>query len=150
MSNIAVSTSNLTKSFNGHKSVDNLSLSIPQGCIYGLLGPNGAGKTTTIRMLLGLIRPDGGDVHIFGQNLSFYREAILKNVGSLIETPSYYANLNAWENLKIICMMKQINTDEINPILDLVGLQNCGKKRWVNFPWYETAVGHSRGSYWWT
>ncbi len=129
MSNIAVDTSNLSKSFNGHKAVDNLSISIPQGCIFGLLGPNGAGKTTTIRMLLGLIRPDGGNVNIFGQDISSNREAILKSVGALIETPSYYGNLTAWENLKIVCMLKQLSTEKINYILDLVGLHDCGKKK---------------------
>ncbi|GKU26679.1 ABC transporter ATP-binding protein [Clostridium folliculivorans] len=133
MSAIAVNTRDLCKSFNRCKAVDNLSLSIQQGCIFGLLGPNGAGKTTTIRMLLGLIRPDSGSVHIFGQDISSNREAILKDVGALIETPSFYGNLNAWDNLKIVCLMKQLSTDKINPILKLVGLHNCGKKRVSKF-----------------
>ncbi|MBI6030476.1 ABC transporter ATP-binding protein [Clostridium perfringens] len=129
MNDIVLSTNNLQKSFNKKIVVKNLCLSIPKGCIFGLLGPNGVGKTTTIRMILGLIHPDNGCVKIFNEEISSNREKILKNVGAMVETPSFYGNLNAWENLKIVCLMKQISTEHINSTLELVGLQNCGKKK---------------------
>ncbi|CBZ02432.1 ABC transporter ATP-binding protein [Clostridium botulinum] len=133
MSNIVVNTNNLQKSFNKKIVVKNLCLRIPKGCIFGLLGPNGVGKTTTIRMILGLIRPDNGSVEIFGKDISSNREAILKNIGAMVETPSFYGNLNAWENLKIVCLMKQISTEHINSTLELVGLENCAEKKVSKF-----------------
>lgn len=133
MRDIIVSINRLQKSFNKKLVVDNLSLSIPEGCVFGLLGPNGAGKTTTIRMILSLIRPDDGSIEIFGKNISSNREFILKNVGAMVESPSFYGNLSAWENLKIVCLMKQIGIEHINPTLKLVGLQDCGKKRVSKF-----------------
>ncbi len=133
MSNIVVNTNNLQKSFNKKIVVENLCLRIPKGCIFGLLGPNGVGKTTTIRMILGLIRPDHGSVEIFGKDISSNREAILKNMGAMVETPSFYGNLNAWENLKIVCLMKQISTEHINSTLELVGLENCAEKKVSKF-----------------
>lgn len=133
MSDIVVTTNNLQKSFKKKIVVDNLCLRIPKGCIFGLLGPNGVGKTTTIRMLLGLIYPDKGSIEIFGKDISSNREAILKNIGAMVEAPSFYGNLNAWENLKIVCLMKQISTEHINATLDLVGLQNCAKKKVSKF-----------------
>lgn len=133
MSDTVINIKNLKKSFNKKIVVENLCLEIPKGCIFGLLGPNGVGKTTTIRMILGLISPDSGNVEIFGKSISANREFVLKNIGSMVESPSFYGNLNAWENLKVICLMKEISTDYINSTLDIVGLQNCGKKKVNNF-----------------
>ncbi|MCB2356534.1 ABC transporter ATP-binding protein [Clostridium estertheticum] len=133
MSDIVVNTNNLQKSFNKKIVVENLCLRIPKGCIFGLLGPNGVGKTTTIRMLLGLIYPDNGTIEIFGKDISSNRESILKDIGAMVESPSFYGNLNAWENLKIVCLMKQINTEHINATLELVGLKDCAKKKVSNF-----------------
>ena len=79
-----------------------MDLQIPRGESYGVLGPNGAGKTTTIRMLLGLTRPTSGSVHIFGKDLKEDRLNILRKVGSLVENPSYYPHLTAYENLEAL------------------------------------------------
>ncbi|MBC8080779.1 MAG: ABC transporter ATP-binding protein [Gorillibacterium sp.] len=101
MNEMVIETSGLTKHYGQRKAVDHIHLQIRKGDIYGFLGPNGAGKTTTIRMLLGLIRPTEGTVHVFGKDLRKERLAILGKVGSLVESPSYYAHLTARENLEV-------------------------------------------------
>lgn len=94
-----VLTKNLTKKFGKETSVSGLEMKIKKGQIYGFLGPNGAGKTTTIRMLLGLIKPTKGDIQLFGQDIRKHRLQILRRIGSLVESPSYYGNLTGRENL---------------------------------------------------
>lgn len=129
MNNIIINIKNLQKSYKKNIIVEDLNLKVHEGCIYGLLGHNGAGKTTTIRMILGLISPDKGEIEIFGQKFASNREMILKDIGSMVETPSFYGNLTARENLKIVCLMKNINFSQIDETLDLVGLGNyVGKK----------------------
>ena len=129
MNNIIVNIKNLQKSYKKNIIVEDLNLKIYEGCIYGLLGHNGAGKTTTIRMILGLISPDKGEIEIFGQKFTSNREMILKDIGSMVETPSFYGNLTARENLKIVCLMKNINSSQIDETLDLVGLGDCSSKK---------------------
>jgi ABC-type multidrug transport system ATPase subunit len=85
---LTITTQQLTRRFGDVIAVEALDLQVPRGSVYGFLGPNGAGKTTTIRMLLGLIRPDDGEVHIFGQSLRQNRLPILRQVGALVESPS--------------------------------------------------------------
>ncbi|MED4730940.1 ABC transporter ATP-binding protein [Aneurinibacillus migulanus] len=103
-------------------SVNNVNLKVPQGEIYGFLGPNGAGKTTTIRMLLGLIKPTRGEIIIFGKELSENRIPILKRVGSLVESPSYYGHLSGRQNLKVLARLLQLPDKRIDEVLDLVRL----------------------------
>ena len=81
--------------------MNSVDLQVPKGGIYGFLGPNGAGKSTTIRMLLGLIKETKGQVKVFGKSIKEERLAILKRVGSMVETPSYYGHLTAYENLEV-------------------------------------------------
>ena len=122
MSRYIVETKNLVKVFNKVKSVDNVNLKIKEGEIYGFLGPNGAGKSTTIKMLLGLIRANSGEVYIFGKSIKENREEILKNIGALVESPSYYGHLTAYENLDILKRMLKLNKEEIEEKLKLVNL----------------------------
>ncbi len=122
-------TTNLAKRYKEEYAVKNLTLSIPTGCVYGFLGPNGSGKTTTMKMMLGLIHSTNGSVEVMGQTLnSKNRLQILSNMGSLIESPSYYGHLTASENLEITCLLKNIPRGEITEILKVVGLENTGKK----------------------
>ncbi len=100
-SNYMIETKALTRRFGRKLAVDRLDLLVPAGSVYGFLGPNGAGKTTTIRMLLGLIRPDNGQVCIFARPLARNKMAILANIGALVETPSLYPNLTGRENLEV-------------------------------------------------
>ncbi|GGA49546.1 ABC transporter ATP-binding protein [Paenibacillus physcomitrellae] len=128
MNDFVIQTRGLTKTYKGRAAVDSLNLSIPKGEIYGFLGPNGAGKTTTIRMLLGLIRPTSGSVKIFGKDLRKERLSILKKVGSLVESPSYYGHLNAIENLEAIRRILEVPKSRIAEVLDIVSLTKEAKR----------------------
>lgn len=134
MEQYTIETKQLTKSYHGKLAVDHLDLRIPGGSIYGFLGPNGAGKSTTMKMLLGLISRDGGTIRIHGQELNDHsRISILKQVGSLIENPSYYGNLTAYENLQISCMLRGLPFQEIDRVLSIVRLQNQKKKKTAHY-----------------
>lgn len=120
---------------NGQIAVNNVSLRIPKGCIYGFLGPNGAGKTTTIRLILQLIKAQRGEIKIF--NTSFNetknRKNIFARVGSMVEMPSLYAHLTAIENLTIWTKMFNCSPKRIEEVLQIVGLADVGKKKTGNF-----------------
>lgn len=96
MSN-AIETRNLCRAFGGVTAVDGIDLTVPEGSVFGFLGPNGAGKTTTIRMLLGLIAPDAGDISLNGANLGASRSTALSGVGAIVESPALYPNLTGRE-----------------------------------------------------
>ncbi|MBM7585187.1 ABC-2 type transport system ATP-binding protein [Bacillus pakistanensis] len=123
-----IQTTNLTKSFKSSKAVVGLNMQLPQGEIYGFLGPNGAGKTTTIRMLLGLMRPSHGSIRIFDQELKKNKRRILKQVGSLVESPSYYGHLTANENLEVTRKILNVPQSRINEVLEIVRLTNSANK----------------------
>ncbi|MCT1902415.1 ABC transporter ATP-binding protein [Oceanobacillus sojae] len=124
-----VETKHLTKSFGKEKAVSNLEMKIPKGEIYGFLGPNGAGKTTTIRMLLGLMRPTSGSVQLFGKDMKNNRIEILKNVGSLVENPSYYPHLTAKENLEASRKILNVPKKRIDEVLQQVRLHGVANKK---------------------
>lgn len=124
-----VKTKNLTKKFGREIVVTGLDMEIRKGEIYGFLGPNGAGKTTTIRMLLGLMKPTYGNIKIFQQDLNKERIKILKNVGSLVEDPSYYPHLTARENLEALRKILGVKKSRIDEVLDIVQLTDVGNKR---------------------
>lgn len=124
-----VETDGLTKAFGRDKAVDGVNLRIAQGDIYGFLGPNGAGKTTTIRLLLGLMRPTRGKVRIFGKEMAKERIAILRKVGSLVESPSYYPHLTARENLEALRIVRNVPKSRIDDVLELVRLTDAANKK---------------------
>src|SRR5262245_37852745 len=99
MENHLIETRGLTRRFGTQLAVNDLNLSVPEAGVYGFLGPNGAGKTTAIRMLLGLIRPDAGEVLLFGAPLAGNRQSLMRRVGALVESPSLYPHLTGRENL---------------------------------------------------
>lgn len=103
-----VEVCNLTKRFNGFTAVDNISFEIKEGEILGLLGPNGAGKTTTIHMLLGLITPTLGSIHMFGMDLAKERETILRQVNFSSTYISMPFSLTVEENLKVIARLYEL------------------------------------------
>ena len=126
----AVQTQNLTKEYNKTLCVDHIDLRIPEGSIYGFLGPNGAGKSTTMKMLLGLVKPTEGKAQILGQTLNDKnRLEILKETGSLIESPSYYAHLTGRENLQIVCLLKQVPEKRIDEVLHIVRMEKQQNKK---------------------
>ncbi|KAB8137719.1 ATP-binding cassette domain-containing protein, partial [Gracilibacillus oryzae] len=128
-----IETNNLTKRFGKEQAVAGIEMKVPKGEIYGFLGPNGAGKTTTIRMLLGLMRPTSGSIHIFQQDLKKERINILKKVGSLVENPSYYPHLTAYENLEALRKILGVPKARIKEVLEIVRLQDVAKKKVKGF-----------------
>ncbi|RFU63017.1 ABC transporter ATP-binding protein [Peribacillus glennii] len=122
MKEIIVQTTDLVKKFKGRPAVKSVNLSIEKGEIYGFLGPNGAGKTTTIRMLLGLMKPDSGTIELFGKNVKRSHLEALKKIGSLVESPSYYAHLTARENLEAIRKLIYVPKSRIDEVLSIVRL----------------------------
>jgi ABC-2 type transport system ATP-binding protein len=129
-----VQTNQLSYSFaTNDKVLNNISLQVPTGSIYGFLGPNGAGKTTTLRLLLGLLRKQQGDILIFNKHLQKNRTAILKSIGSLIESPSLYGHLTALENLQLQQKLYQCPKENMGKVLQTVGLASTGKKKTSQF-----------------
>ncbi len=124
----AIWTQGLTKSYGDFTAVENLELKVPAGKVYGFLGRNGSGKTTTIRMIMGLIKPNGGYIKIFGNEISRNRAEYLQDIGAIIETPGFYGNLSAYENLEITANMFKVEKNRIKEVLETVGLSNIGDK----------------------
>lgn len=124
-----VTTIGLCKRYGSETCVDHLALKVPQGAVYGFLGPNGAGKTTTLKMLLGLVHPSAGNMRLLGHELTpRTRLAVLREVGSLIESPSYYGHLTARENLEIVRRLRGLPAEEIDEALRTVRLDGQTKK----------------------
>ena len=117
-----ITTEQLTKKYRDFISVNHVSLHIRKGSIYGFLGPNGAGKSTTMKMLLGLTAPTEGTFTIDGKRFPDDRLAILKEIGSFIESPSFYANLTGRENLDVIRRILGLPQSAVEDALELVGL----------------------------
>ena len=118
-----IETHDLCKSYNGRTVVDHLNLTVPQGCVYGFLGPNGAGKSTSMKMLLGLVHPTGGSVELLGHTMNeTNRIPLLRQTGSLIESPSGYLHLTARENLAIVADLKGVAHKDIDRVLEIVHL----------------------------
>lgn len=129
-----VQTQQLSHNFSAQAAVlKAINLQVPTGSIYGFLGPNGAGKTTTLRLLLGLLKKQQGNISIFGKALEKNRVAILKKVGSLIESPSLYGHLTATENLLLLQKIYQCPKERIPAVLQLVGLADTGNKKAGHF-----------------
>lgn len=118
-----IETQSLSKIYGSRPAVDRVSLHVPQGCVYGFIGPNGAGKSTTMKMLLGLIHPSAGQVFLLGQELTAQnRLSLLRQTGSLIESPSGYLHLTAQENLTIVADLKGVSRKDISRVLEIVHL----------------------------
>ena len=129
-----ISTSHLSKKYGSVLRVSDLDLRVPEGCIYGFLGPNGAGKSTTLKMILGLVRPTAGDIAVFGEPMMRRnRLAILKQVGSLIESPSYYGHLSGEENLRMVQTMRGVPEKNIREVLEIVRLTDAKDKRAAHY-----------------
>ena len=130
MENYILQTHGLSKRFKGQAVVDDVSLTVRRGTVYGLLGPNGAGKTTLLKMIAGLLNPSGGKIQFEGKAWS--REN-LEHIGALIESPALYGNLTARENLKVHTTMLGLPEQRIQEVLEAVDLTNTGKKRASQF-----------------
>ena len=123
MNEFIIETNHLCKRSGSKYRVRNLNLAVPAGCVYGFLGPNGAGKTTTMKLLLGLIKPDGGNARILGSMMNpATRFKINQKTGSLIESPGFYGHLTGRENLEIIAKYKHLSASDIENALRTVSL----------------------------
>lgn len=130
-----IEVNSLSKVFKELKAVNNLSLNVYKGDVFGFLGPNGAGKSTTIRMLLSLIKPTEGSIKLFGKSLKENRIEILKSVGAIVEKPDFYGYLSAYKNLEILGKLsgKEISKNRIMEVLELVGLSKRYKSKVKTF-----------------
>lgn len=129
-----VETRGLCKQYGGAMRVDHLDLAVPESCVYGFLGPNGAGKSTTLKMLLGLVRPTAGNMRVLDQPMvPANRLRILRQVGSLIESPSYYGHLTGEENLRIVQTLRGVPEKNIREVLQIVRLDGQRGKRVAHY-----------------
>lgn len=126
---LAIETRALTRRFATGHGVDALDLAVPAGSVYSFLGPNGAGKTTTIRLLLGLLRADGGEIRLFGQPLTRHSRTPLREVGSMVESPSLYPHLSGYENLEVTRRLLGLPPARIDAVLGVVGLERDAHRR---------------------
>lgn len=124
----AIFTQQLSRRYRDIVAVNQVTLQVPQSSIYGFLGPNGAGKTTTIRLLLQLIRPDAGVVRVLGLTLPKQRQAILRQVGTLVEMPSLYPHLTGYENLDITRRLLGKERRQIDHVLGIVRLESAARR----------------------
>ena len=132
-----VETENLTKQYRTSLVVDNINLHVPKGKIYGLLGRNGAGKTTLMKMMLQLVCPTKGTIRLLGMDCRENADKLYHKIGSIIETPGFYGNLTAYENLHLLRRLRgQKQTDGISKALEVVGLQGQHTK-----PFSEYSLG---------
>lgn len=130
-----LTTHNLSKSYGNFKALDQLSMHVEKGAIYGFVGKNGAGKTTLIRLICGLQRPTGGDYSLYGRNCRQSEiVASRRRMGAVVETPSIYLDMTAKDNLKMqYSILGRPSDNGLNELLELVGLHDTGKKKAKNF-----------------
>ena len=132
--NYILETNHLSKQSGNTYRVNDLSMAVPENCVYGFLGPNGAGKSTTLKMILGLVHPSQGSIKLFGKVMnSANRLSILRQTGSLIENPGGYGHLTGLENMQIIQKLKGVNEAEIASALKTVRLYDQRDKKLSNY-----------------
>jgi ABC-2 type transport system ATP-binding protein len=124
-----VEVRDLVKTYGAIRAVDHVDLTVETGDIYGYLGPNGAGKTTTLRMLLGLIRRDGGSVTLFGRDPA-HGVVALDHVAGFVESPTFYPYLSGRENLQLLGALDGgVDRKRIDDVLDQVELRDRSRDR---------------------
>lgn len=135
MSETILELKNLTKKFGKTTAVSNLSFSIEKGNVYGILGPNGSGKSTTLGMVLNVINVSDGSFEWFSDSIDTHEA--LKKVGAIIESPNFYPNMSALDNLKLVCKIKEISEVNIEKVLKTVELYD---RRRDNFNTYSLGM----------
>lgn len=129
-----IETDDLCKRYGAALRVSHLNLRVPEGSVYGFLGPNGAGKSTTLKMLLGLVRPTSGNIRVLGKSMDgAKRLEVLRQVGSLIESPSYYGHLTGEENLRIVQTLRDVPEKDIREVLEIVRLEGQRDKKVAHY-----------------
>jgi ABC-type multidrug transport system ATPase subunit len=135
---LAVTTSGLTRRFGTQIAVDGVDLRVPAGAVYGFLGPNGSGKTTTIRMLLGLISADSGEIELLGSPIPHRSAQVLPRVGALIEGPAFHPYITGAQNLRRLDLSDATadpatSRRRIDEALARVGLTAAAGKKYRNY-----------------
>ena len=129
-----IETNDLCKQYGNALRVAHLDLDVPEGSVYGFVGPNGAGKSTTLKMILGLVRPTAGSIRVLGKSMDGKnRLAVLRQVGSLIESPSYYGHLTGEENLRIVQTLRGVPEKNIREVLQIVRLDGQRGKKLAHY-----------------
>ncbi|MCM3004324.1 ABC transporter ATP-binding protein [Priestia koreensis] len=124
VSSVTLSVKGLKKRIGKRDIIKGIDFELRSGEVFGFLGPNGAGKTTTIRMLVGLIRPTEGSIHICGKNVATDFTGAMSNLGCIVENPELYPFLSGWENLRHFArMLRGVGEDRIMEVVELVGLE---------------------------
>lgn len=125
-----LTTKNLTKRYGRITAVDNLSIEVDKGSVFGILGPNGSGKTTTLGMILDVINKTHGEYFWFGKPGSKEHR---KNIGAILETPVFYPYLSGEKNLEIVADIKEISYENIDPVIEKVGLTDRKKDKYKTY-----------------
>ncbi len=130
-----VEVKHLVKHYGKFKAVEDVSFDVYRGDVFGFLGPNGAGKSTTIRTMLTLIKPTAGEIRLFGKDLMKERNAILRQIGCIVEKPDFYKYLSAEKNLEIFARLSGMNVTKkkIYEIIEFVGLKGREKDKLNGF-----------------
>ena len=133
MSEIVIKAEGLTKTYGARRVVDNVSMTVYRGDIYGFIGSNGAGKTTFLRMVMGLVKPDSGSLELFGEGSA---DSLIKNrarIGFIIESPALMLNMNAHDCLHTYKLLMGNKAADIERLLNMVGLSGTGNKKVKDF-----------------
>lgn len=131
---LAIETRQLNYAFrHNRKVINDLSLQVPQGSIFGFLGPNGAGKTTSMRLLTGLLKTEQDNILLFGKSLLHNAPFVFSNISALIETPSLYLHLNAIENMRVVATLRGIGAAPISKYISMVGLEKNANRKVKEF-----------------
>ncbi len=134
MVDYVIETKGLSKEYSHDLVVNSVDMHVEKGKIYGLLGKNGAGKTTTMCMLLNLTYPSSGEIFLFGKDPKKYSNELYSKIGSIIETPGFYENLTAYENLKIIGKIRGgYDPCNVELALEMVNLSDAKSKKFKDF-----------------
>jgi len=133
MSETILKVNNINKSYGKHKVLDDMSLEINKGMIYGLIGVNGAGKSTFMRIIMGLTYQDSGSIELFGANDTKGIQHARRKIGQSIETPALYPELTAVDNMKVQAANSGVGNSDIANLLGLMNLQDTGRKKVKNF-----------------
>ena len=129
MGNTVLELKNVSKSFGKRKIIDNISLKVNSGEIFGFLGPNGSGKTTTIKMILRLIDSDEGEIKVNGFDNRKQFEQAMECIGAIVENPDMYKYMSGIDNLKLHARIRNIDEKRINEVLEMVGLKDRAKDK---------------------
>jgi ABC-2 type transport system ATP-binding protein len=132
VSTLAISVTDLSKTYGDRPAVSHASFEVPFGTICGFVGPNGSGKTTTMRMLLGLVSPTGGSGMILGESIN-HPERYLSRVGAMIEGPAFYPALTGAENLRVLATLGGFSVDQVQGLLERVGLGDRGDSKYKTY-----------------